>query len=110
MQKEPNILTEGESYLFLIHNKVILPAEDQEAFILIGPNNKKHLMNASYYTLYHFSIGQTIKCTVDKINCSGQIFLEPEHPYYQSGEVYNFLVLAWPPALMHGAMLCIQHG
>ena len=42
------------------------------------------------YQLYHFSINQTILCKVDKISCSGKIYLEPKHPYYQINNTYLF--------------------
>ena len=90
MQQEK--LTEGESYQFLIHKKVALPNEEGQVMVLIGPDNKRYLLNTSYYKQYNLSIGQNIKCKVDKINCSGHIFLEPEHPHYRIGERYNFLV------------------
>ena len=39
---------------------------------------------------YHLKTGQTINCRIDKINCTGKIFIEPEHPYYKLGEIYEF--------------------
>ena len=78
---------------FQIANKLALPGTDEINFILVGPDQKKHLLGEQDYTLYNLKVGQTITCTVDKINCSGKIFLEPDHPYYKIGERYDFLVL-----------------
>ena len=92
MKVRQDKLLEGGSYRFKIHNKVVLPGENQDAFILIGPNKKKYLLNSSYYKRYNLLVGQTVRCRIDKINCSGQVFLEPEHPYYRIGGKYDFLV------------------
>ncbi len=87
------IYKEGQRFPFVISNKLVLPGTDEANFILLGPDNKKYLLPEQYYENYHLKIGQTITCTIDKINCSGKIFLEPEHPYYKIGERYDFLVL-----------------
>ncbi|MFO7617862.1 MAG: hypothetical protein R6V75_11485 [Bacteroidales bacterium] len=84
---------EGQRLPFLIANKLALPGTDEINFILVGPDQKKHLLPEQDYALYNLKVGQSITCTVDKINCSGKIFLEPDHPYYKIGERYDFLVL-----------------
>ncbi len=43
-----------------------------------------------YYKKFDFKLGQTIQCRIDKINCNGKIYLEPEHPYYKLGDTYGF--------------------
>jgi len=90
---EENILKEGQRLSFVITNKVTLPGTDEVNLILLGPDHKKYLLAEQYYGPYNLSVGQTINCSVDKINCSGKIFLEPDHPYYKVGERYNFRVL-----------------
>lgn len=90
---EEIIFKEGQRFPFTIKNKLVLPGTDEANFILLGPDQKKYLLPEEYYENYHLKIGQTILCTIDKINCSGKIFLEPDHPYYKIGERYDFLVL-----------------
>lgn len=85
-------LEEGSEYLFNIHKRVSLPGNDEDVFILIGPDSKKYLLPGKYYENYDLRIGQNVVCKLDKINCSGQIFLEPEHPKYKIGEEYYFEV------------------
>jgi hypothetical protein len=57
------------------------------------PLGYKILMPAHFYPHYGFEPGQTIECRVDKINCNGRMFLEPLHPHYTEGLVYEFDVL-----------------
>lgn len=87
------IYKEGQRFPFVIVNKLVLPGTDEPNFILLGPDQKKYLLPEQFYENYHMKVGQTIVCTIDKINCSGKIFLEPDHPYYKIGERYDFLVL-----------------
>lgn len=82
-------IKEGKSYPFKISGLVVLP-NGNECFILIDPNNVKHLLETKYYLNYKLKPGQTINCRIDKINCTGKIFIEPEHPYYKLGEIYEF--------------------
>lgn len=84
---------EGQRFQFTITNKLVLPGTDEVNLILLGPDNKKYLLPEQFYENYHLKIGQAIQCMIDKINCSGRIFLEPDHPYYKIGERYDFLVL-----------------
>ncbi len=83
---------EGNWYLFRI-NKVITIPEKGDFFVIVHDSGRKLLLNSSYYDNYNYQIGQEIKCRIDKVNCTGQIFLEPEHPVYKEGEYYDFEVL-----------------
>jgi hypothetical protein len=62
-------------------------------YVLIDLHGYKHLLKKEYYLHYHFEIGGTIQCRIDKINCSGKIYLEPEHPLYKEGKAYDFEVV-----------------
>jgi hypothetical protein len=66
---------------------------NESYFVMQDPMGYKILMPAHFYTHYGFEPGQTIQCRVDKINCDGRMFLEPLHPYYREGQVYEFEVL-----------------
>lgn len=82
-------LKEGFMYPFVIYGKVDLP-DGNEYFVLKDPNDVKHLLLTRYYKNFNFQLGQTIECRVDKINCNGKIYLEPQHPYYELGKIYEF--------------------
>lgn len=82
-------LSEGEFHKFIIHKCVLAPDNTQQ-YVLKGPFSKKYLLPKEYYEQYGFEAGQEITCRIDKINCSGRIFLEPEHPIYKVGEIYEF--------------------
>jgi len=79
----------GEWYDFLVLKTFKMPDAD-EYFVLKSRNENHFLIPAAYYKSYELKPGKMIKCMVDKINCSGRIFLEPEHPYFIVGKKYIF--------------------
>lgn len=85
-------LTEGNVYPFKVLKRVFLQ-DDNEYFILEDPFHLRHFLPAGFYKAYKICTGQEIKCLVDRINCTGRVFLEPDHPYYKTGEKYEFRVL-----------------
>ncbi len=82
---------EGESILFKI-KKLIELAENEEYYVLEDSLGQRQLLKAEYYKNYGFKTGQKIICRIDHINCSGKIFLEPEHPFYKENEIYEFVI------------------
>lgn len=85
-------LTEGEYYTFTIIKSISFGPEE-EYYVMREPNGFKLLMPKKFYIRYGFRSGQQVLCRVDKVNCVGRIFLEPEHPYYEEGKQYNFDVI-----------------
>jgi hypothetical protein len=83
-----NKLIEGNWYNFKIVKSIDIA--DEEYFVLETPLKTRILLPQEPYHLYHFSINQSILCKVDKISCSGKIYLEPKHPYYQINNTYLF--------------------
>ncbi|HDZ41651.1 MAG TPA: hypothetical protein ENH59_08250 [Bacteroidetes bacterium] len=81
-------LEEGKRYDFLVQKT--LEIGDNTYFLLKGPGNEKNLLRKEYYKDYKISINSIINCRVDKINCRGEVFLEPANPYYTEGEEYDF--------------------
>ena len=86
------ILLEGEWFPFIIHNLVKLQ-DDKWYYVLLDINGLKHFMLSKYYEMYGFKTGDEISCKIDKVNCTGRIYLEPKHPYYIEGEIYDFEVI-----------------
>lgn len=84
-------LTEGNYYPFKILKTMELGSDS--FFVMKDPLGYKILMPAHFYHHYGFESGQTIECRVDKINCNGRMFLEPVHPHYREGQIYEFEVL-----------------
>ena len=82
-------LKEGKTYPFKITGLVTLP-DKVDYYVLTDPNNVKHLLASRFYLHYNFKVGQQINCRIDKINCSGKIFIEPEHPHYKLNQSYFF--------------------
>jgi len=82
-------LSEGKYYPFLVYNLVKLQ-DSHYYFVLEDPFKLRHFIPEEPYYKYGFNIGDLIKCHVDRINCTGRVFLEPLHPFYKSGQFYNF--------------------
>ncbi len=83
------VLTEGLWYPFIVHNLIQLQ-DDAWYFVLRDINGLKHFLPAEYYQDYQIKTGDEISCKIDKINCTGRIYLEPRHPHYTEGEIYDF--------------------
>lgn len=91
--KKPSVkstLEEGKYYSFTITGSVLLP-DGHDCFILTDINKVKHLLYKEYYKNYKLELNQVVRCRIDKINCAGKIYIEPEHPYYKLGERYSFV-------------------
>lgn len=85
-------LTEGKTYPFLYLKNIALEPGN-EYMVMQEPRGYKILVPFGFYKEYGFQTGQTILCRVDKINCNGRMFLEPQHPTYEEGKLYNFELL-----------------
>ena len=84
-------LREGKEYKFLVEKELTLP-DNSHHFLLRGPDSKKYLIPISRYSHYGILTGKVIKCRVDRINCTGKVFLEPPNPWYSEGKSYSFNV------------------
>ena len=82
-------IEQNKAYTFLVKKEISIPGLGKQ-FVMGAPDGTKHLMPSKPYKKYPVKVGQEISCFIDKINCVGKIFLEPEHPYYKRGEVYEF--------------------
>lgn len=85
-------LAEGRTYSFKVIKKISLN-ENEDKWILEDPFAYKLIIDASYYQHYNIKPLTNIDCLVDKINCTGKIYLEPLHPFYKKGEIYQFDVV-----------------
>lgn len=81
---------EGETHLFTIDGFTEIPGTEESFYILKNQSGGKHLLKSIHYKHYNLKIDQEINCKIDKINCSGKIYLEPENPVYKVGQTYSF--------------------
>jgi hypothetical protein len=86
------MLKEKQSYDFKVVRVITLP-DDTRSWVLTHTGADRYMLPYELYTDYGIAEGMIIRCRVDKINCTGRIFLEPEHPYYREGEHYSFTLL-----------------
>lgn len=92
MKDPAKYLKEGMTYPFLVIKDSLLP-DGSGAWVLQDIEERKILLEKKNYIHYTLKPGSTILCRVDKINCSGKIFLEPPHPVYQDNQVYDFEIV-----------------
>jgi hypothetical protein len=83
-------LVEGHTYEFEITGERKNPEDRISYFILKDKNGLRHPLKKKYYSHYGIRIGQTIRCKASKFTSDGYYFLEPENPWYKTGEIYNF--------------------
>ena len=94
MNREPRIqgpYTERQIYSFYVEKSIEF--EGVKYWVFRGVENEKHLVSFENFKNYHIESGQKINCSIDKINCAGEIFLEPEHPFYKLNSCYEFEIL-----------------
>ena len=72
--------------------KHIKLSETEQFWVAESPDGQRFLMNYFYYVDYGFSVGKSIQVVIDKINCSGKVFIEPDHPVYKRGKTYAFII------------------
>lgn len=78
--------------LQITFRKKIDISDTEEYWIGENAAGERFLIDAIAYQHYHFAVNKQATAVVDHINCSGKIFLEPEHPVYKSGKKYLFPV------------------
>ncbi|MFP4557439.1 MAG: hypothetical protein ACLFNU_11265 [Bacteroidales bacterium] len=84
--------TEGKTYKFTVIKQVFLP-EEGDFFLIRHQSGRRLMLPVDTYKHYGIEPNKTIKCRVDKVNCTGKVFLEPKHPVYTEGETYSFKVV-----------------
>lgn len=87
------MLEEGKEYSFYAEKEAIIP-DGKVYMVLKGPDNLRHLLHLLPYKGYGIKKGSKVICKVDRINCRGEIFLEPRHPYYEEGKKYKFEIVS----------------
>lgn len=83
------LLEAGNEYDLEILRIIDIPG-DKRYFLGRDGNGLKHLIPVDYYTDYGITPGDTVSCRLDKINCQGRFYFEPEHPVYKCNTTYYF--------------------
>jgi len=78
---------EGQTYQFRYAKKI---TTDEDFFVFEDFSGERYLIPTYYYKSYNFELGALINCLVTRIDCSGKVSFEPEHPYYKLGNIYDF--------------------
>lgn len=85
-------LNEGETHQFQVIKQVHIPDEG-DFFMLRHESGRRLLLPCETYKNFNIKVGNSIDCRIDKVSCSGKVYLEPKHPIYNEGEVYDFEIL-----------------
>lgn len=93
-------LKEGQVANYLVLAIKRIEDEGEDFFVLKHPEAGKFLLPYKPYNQYGIQIGSTIRCRIDKISCSGKIYLEPAHPYYREGDYYDFKIKSLSQVLL----------
>lgn len=64
--------------------------ETEHYWVAETADGQRFLIDYFQYAHYGFGVGQNIQVRVDKINCSGKVFIEPDHPVYERERIYMF--------------------
>jgi hypothetical protein len=80
---------EGDMHEFVVGKQVVTP-DKEKYFVLSGPDKRKFLLPLKVYSHYNIVPGENLVCRIDKINCKGEVFLEPANPWYHEGQYYYF--------------------
>jgi hypothetical protein len=86
-----NRLKEGAFYSFNVEKETTGP-DKSSYYVLSGPGGRKFLLPSIRYSHYGIAVGTNLLCRVDRINCRGEIFIEPPNPFYSEGMEYSFRV------------------
>ncbi|MCK9332560.1 MAG: hypothetical protein M0Q19_05200 [Candidatus Cloacimonetes bacterium] len=86
-------LNEGEVYPFQVLKKLTMPEEGDFLQLRHSSSGRRILLSAEHYDKYGIEPGTTIQCKVDRVNCTGKVFLEPLHPLYTEGNTYSFDII-----------------
>ena len=78
---------EGQVYDFEFIKKVFI---NEEYLVFEDKSSERFLIPSMHYRYYSLVPGQTIKCLITRVDCSGKISFEPEHPHYKVGGTYDF--------------------
>lgn len=78
---------EGQVYEFTFVKKVFI---DEEHLVFENKNAERFVIPSMHYRHYDLVPGQTVMCLITRVDCSGKISFEPEHPYYHIGGIYDF--------------------
>lgn len=84
---------EGEEHSFQVINLAELPDEGT-FFVLRHASTRRLLLPYETYKKYKIEIGTQLICRIDRVNCTGKVFLEPKHPIYIEGLTYNFPIIS----------------
>ncbi len=87
------LLKEGKCYSFK-YIKCVTLEDNNQYMILEDLFGIRHFIEYQPYKAYNLEVSDDIQCLVAKINCTGRIYLEPDHPVYKVGMSYLFNIIS----------------
>lgn len=78
---------EGQVYEFKFVKKVFI---DEEYLVFEDKYDERYVIPSMHYRHYSLTKGEMVKCLITRVDCSGKLSFEPEHPFYSIGGTYDF--------------------
>ncbi|MGE4290129.1 MAG: hypothetical protein AB7E36_15695 [Salinivirgaceae bacterium] len=80
----------GSIFTFTLKKELQVEHDAAIYYVIEDEHQTRFLIPKLNYEHYGFKPGDTLYCTLDRINCKGEIFFEPVNPYYEKGKSYRF--------------------
>jgi hypothetical protein len=80
----------GSIFTFTLKKELQVENDAATYYVIEDPQHTRFLLPKLNYAHFGFKPGDTLQCTLDRINCKGEIFFEPVNPYYEKGKSYEF--------------------
>ncbi|PKP12154.1 MAG: hypothetical protein CVU09_01285 [Bacteroidetes bacterium HGW-Bacteroidetes-4] len=80
----------GCIFTFTLKKELQVENDVATYYVIEDPQQSRFLIPKLNYEHFGFKPGDILHCTLDQINCKGEIFFEPVNPYYEKGKSYRF--------------------
>lgn len=80
----------GSIFTFTLKKELQVENDAATYYVIEDPQQACFLLPKLNYEHFGFKPGDTLRCSLDRINCKGEIFFEPVNPYYEKGKSYRF--------------------
>lgn len=80
----------GSIFTFTLKKELQLEADAIVYYVIEDLQQRRFLLPKLNYEHFGFKPGDTLHCSLERINCKGELFFEPVNPRYERGKSYRF--------------------